>query len=94
MPSLTIALSSDQEALMKRLIESGAYDSPEDLLTAAFSRLEAFESDIEARRTELEAKIEEGLDDVRAGRVYDAADVFKELDIIIATGRKRQDAAE
>ena len=42
----------------------------------------------------MEASIEEGLEDIRAGRVYDAAEVCAELDTIIAAATRHKDAAE
>lgn len=78
--------STIQEQIDQR-IQSGAYASAEDVLRAAFAALSQQEALSAAPLEELEAmypglrqKIAEGLEDCRAGRLYDGEEFFDELD--------------
>lgn len=68
-------LGSDVEKTIADLIAKGSYSSESDVLTEGVRLVEARER----KRAELEALIQEGLDDVAAGRTIPAEDVFAEL---------------
>jgi antitoxin ParD1/3/4 len=87
MPTLTISLLHEHEALITRLVESGRYSHANDVVLHALALLEDREVAREDRLARFYAKIEEGLEDVRAGRVYDADEVFAELDQIIQNAK-------
>jgi putative addiction module CopG family antidote len=94
MPTLTISLFPEHEALITRLVESGRYPHASDVVLHALALLEDREVAREHRLARFNAKIEEGLEDVRAGRVYDADEVFADLYRSIEERRQQRDAAE
>jgi antitoxin ParD1/3/4 len=94
MPTRAISLFPEDDAFIQRLVESGRYDSASDVVLHALSLLEDHEVARAHKLARLAEKIEEGLEDVRAGRVVDAAEVFRELDEIIARSEAAREDAE
>ena len=82
------------EALIERLVSSGRYADASEVVGTALHLLEEQEAERERMSAELWAKIDEGIADLDAGRVYPAEEVFAELREMIASKRDRRDAAE
>jgi antitoxin ParD1/3/4 len=68
-------LGEESEATLDRLVATKRYGSREDVLREGIRRV-AIDA---ARWARFEAEIQKGLDDVDAGRVYPAEEVFAEL---------------
>ena len=94
MPRRTIHLLPDFEASLDRMVASGRYGTADDVIMYALAALEDQEAVRTAREARLNAMIEEGLADIRAGRTVPAEEVFRELDDIIAKAEAKRDAAE
>lgn len=90
----TIHLMPDFEASLDRLVESGRYGGVNDVIMYAIAALDDREAVREARQTRFMAMIDEGLDDIEAGRTHDIDEVFAELDEIIARNETSRTAAE
>ncbi|HKG82320.1 MAG: type II toxin-antitoxin system ParD family antitoxin [Microvirga sp.] len=90
----TYTIRPDLEAFVDQLVASGRYERPEDAIAEGLELLKDQELAREGRRAELSAKIEEGMEDIRAGRVHDAEDVFREMEELIASKEGNRDAAE
>lgn len=88
------AIRPDLEEFVTKLVASGRYEHPGDAISEGLELLKDQEFAREARRAELLAKIDEGLADIRAGRVHDAEDVFREMEELIASKEANRDAAE
>ena len=85
---MTIALSSEMEALVGARLRSGNYQSAEDVILKGLQLLEAQERKTLSLRQELQV----GLDDVRAVRVTTIAsesDASTLIEDIIRRGRER-----
>jgi antitoxin ParD1/3/4 len=82
----------DLHAFVDGLLSSGRYELESEIIREALELLKGQEYARERRRAEILTKIEEGIADVEAGRVYDAEEVFRELDAIIDNASR--DAAE
>lgn len=74
MPS-TAELDAKDEALVAELVRNGRYASTQEVIKEGL-RLVVWR---EQKRAEFEAAIDRGLDDIKAGRVRDADEVFEEL---------------
>lgn len=74
MPS-TAELDAKDEALVAELVRNGRYASTQEVIKAGL-RLVVWR---EQKRAEFEAAIDRGLEDIKAGRVRDADEVFEEL---------------
>jgi antitoxin ParD1/3/4 len=88
------AIRPDLQEFLDRLVASGRYEDVEDAISDGLELLKDREFAREGRRAELLTKINEGIADVRAGRVHDAEDVFREMEELIASKEARRDAAE
>jgi len=64
------------EAVVERLVKEGRYGSKSEVLRAGVRMVEEHET----RLAELRAKLQVGIDDIAAGRVHDAEDVFREIE--------------
>ena len=69
-------LGQPLEAVVAELVETGRFGSSNDVLREGVRLVQARE----ARRTALQAAIDEGLADMAAGRTRPAEDVFAELE--------------
>ena len=92
MPS-RYTVPEDVEPSIDRLIETGAYSEPEEVIRAAMLVLEAQESDDVELSDELLAAIEAARADIDENGGIPAEEVFAEMDDIIRRGETR-DAAE
>lgn len=88
-----IALDHRGEEFIQRMLDSKRYEHASDVVLDALRLLDDQEKLRELKRAELYAKIDEGLDDVRAGRTLPAEEVFASLRETVRTRTKR-DAAE
>jgi antitoxin ParD1/3/4 len=73
--TMTVELGT-LEAVVERLVKEGRYGSKSEVLRAGVRLVEEHET----RLAELRAKLQEGIDDIAAGRVYDAEEVFREIE--------------
>jgi antitoxin ParD1/3/4 len=73
---VSISLGGHFEKFVQDQIAHGRYHTPSEVVQDALRLME----DREKQLTALDAAIEQGLDDIAAGRVYDADSVFDELD--------------
>lgn len=89
-----IILDGEAEEFIQRMVESKRYADASDVVMHAIVLLEDQVRAAERRGAEFDAKIEEGLEDIRAGRVHDAEDVFREMEELIASKEARPAAAE
>lgn len=75
-----MAISADLgnvlEAFVNKLVENGRYNSKSEVLREGVRLIQ----DREAKLAALDAAVERGLADVKAGRLYPMEDVFNELD--------------
>lgn len=76
--------------LIRELVESGRFESPEEVILAGLELLHHEELLRQARIEDMRQKVQEGLEDVKAGRVVPAEEVFKELEARYAMAGKRQ----
>lgn len=73
--AISAELGETLEKVVADLVENGRYNSKSEVLREGVRLVQ----EREARLRELDAKIQVGLDDIEAGRVYAAEDVFAEL---------------
>jgi antitoxin ParD1/3/4 len=74
MPISTL-LGSNLEGAVQRLVESGRYNSRDEVLREGVRLVEEREKAVAA----LDAALERGLADADSGRIHDADEVFAEL---------------
>ncbi len=72
MSTLKVSLDAEQDRFVEEQIRLGAYADGESMLRAAFDRLRDDEA---ARDARYRAKVQEGLDDLAAGRSVVVDDV-------------------
>jgi antitoxin ParD1/3/4 len=65
---MSISLSPEIERLIEEKVESGEYDSADEVVRDALRALSAAEQDHANRLEALRAKIQEGIDDLENGR--------------------------
>lgn len=73
--TMTVELGA-LEAVVERLVKEGRYGSKSEVLRTGVRMVE----EREAKLAELKALLQVGLDDIAAGRVHDAEDVFREIE--------------
>ncbi len=83
---VVVSIESRHRRLVEKLVRSGRYASPGEVIHAAMRLLEAVERD---RAEELEA-IRRGLEDVKAGRTRPAEEVFADLERKYPDVRRRR----
>ena len=87
---MSVDLGKRLEATVNKLVKKGRYNSRSEVLREGVRLVE----EREKRLAELDAAIEEGLADIRAGRVHSAEEVYEEvhkhIDMIAAKQRKRR----
>jgi antitoxin ParD1/3/4 len=79
MPS-SYSLGEYFESFVQAQLASGRYNNASEVLRDALRLMEARERKLAA----LDAAIERGMADIKAGRVYDADEVFDELEAELA----------
>ncbi len=72
MSTLKISLDADQDRFVEEQVRSGAYADAETVVRAAVDQFRESEA---ARTERFHAKIQEGLDDLAAGRVEVVTDI-------------------
>jgi antitoxin ParD1/3/4 len=77
--AISAELGENLEKVVADLVENGRYNSKSEVLREGVRLVQ----EREARLRELDAKIQAGLDDIEAGRVYPAEEVFAELKELI-----------
>ena len=65
---MSISLSPEIERLIEEKVESGEYDSADEVVRDALRALSAAEQEHASRLEALRAKIQEGIDDLENGR--------------------------
>ena len=88
-----IVLDKANEDFIQRMMDSGRYDSPSNVVLDAFQMLEDREAALEARRTALLASIDEAIADIDQNGGIPAEQVFAEMEELIRS-KERRDAAE
>jgi len=73
--AISAELGENLEKVVIDLVENGRYNSKSEVLREGVRLVQ----EREARFRELDAKIQAGLDDVEAGRVYPADEVFERV---------------
>lgn len=81
-------LGRDIVSIVDEVMETGHYASRDDVLRAGVKLVQ----ERERKRAELAALLQEGLDDIKAGRIHDLEDVFRELDEELAELARRRSA--
>lgn len=76
---MRISLSPDVERLIEEQVESGAYDSADDVVRDALRALCEEDQDYAARLAALRGEIQEGIDDLDNGRYSLKDEVFARL---------------
>lgn len=69
--ALNISLPPELEAQVRKRVDSGLYGSASELVREALRLFETFEQLRSSKLTQLRVDIEEGLADIRAGKVAD-----------------------
>ncbi len=82
--TMTVELDT-LEAVVERLVKEGRYGSKSEVLRAGVRLVEEHET----RLAELRAKLQEGIDDLEAGRFV----TLDELEAEFAERRRKRDAA-
>jgi len=75
---MSIQLAPESEAILNRLVASGAYSTTTDAVAAAVQLLEA-EAQRRRKHEELKALIREGIEQVERSELYDGEEVFDEI---------------
>jgi Arc/MetJ-type ribon-helix-helix transcriptional regulator len=77
---MAIELDPKIEERIKQEVESGRFENPQELVTVAVEEYLREPDVLKAyTREEIEEKIDRGLADIEAGRVYDGEEVFQRL---------------
>jgi antitoxin ParD1/3/4 len=79
---MTIELSPELEKLVEAEMQSGEYGSPSEVIAQALRFFGEFHQQTDWSAVDipnLDALLEEGQRDIKAGRVHDAEEVFDEL---------------
>ena len=93
MPS-SYAIGPHFEAMIQRLLEGGRYTNASEIVRAGLRLLEEREEALAREQAEFWAKIDEGLQSVREGRLIPAEEVFAELERVARERQASRDAAE
>jgi antitoxin ParD1/3/4 len=93
MPS-SYAIGQHFEAMIQRLLQSGRYSNASEVVRAGLRLLEEREEALARQQAEFWAKIDQGLQSAREGRLIPADEVFKELERIVSQRQNSRDAAE
>jgi Arc/MetJ-type ribon-helix-helix transcriptional regulator len=82
---LTMQLSDDLEALVKKRLASGAFESAEEVIRQALETQEAEAQWTELERLELDRKIDRARAQVESGQVYSREAALAKLDALRRT---------
>lgn len=84
MASMNVSLPDPMRDFVQSRIESGQYASVSDYVRDLIRRDQSETEDEQRWLQELDASIERGIEDVKAGHVHDLAEVCAELEAEIA----------
>jgi antitoxin ParD1/3/4 len=73
---MSVDLGTQLESVVEALVKNGRYGSKSEVLREGVRLVQ----EREARIAELDAALDEGLEDIRAGRTVDADEVFDRLE--------------
>ena len=76
---ISISLSSDFDKFIKEQMETGLYNSVNDIIQEAMTLLVKRKAVQQEELTALIAELEKGGEDIKAGRYSDADEFFQEL---------------
>ncbi len=76
---ISISLSSDFDKFIKEQMETGLYNSVNDIIQEAMTLLVKRKAVQQEELTALIAELEKGEEDIKAGRYSDADEFFQEL---------------
>lgn len=78
---MTVRLAPQQEEIVQRVVRTGRYASPEEVLDAALRRLEEEELVRQLRLGQLRDEIDRGIDQVQRGQVktFDPVEMKKRV---------------
>ena len=76
---ISISLSSDFDKFIKEQMETGLYNSVNDIIQEAMTLLVERKAVQQEELTALIAELEKGEEDIKAGRYSDADEFFQEL---------------
>lgn len=76
---MDISLSSDFDKFIKEQMETGLYNSVNDIIQEAMTLLVKRKAVQQEELTALIAELEKGEEDIKAGRYSDADEFFQEL---------------
>ncbi len=79
MPTRNVVLTEHHEKLLERLVSSGRYQNASEVLREGLRLVETKEAEDEAKLKALRAAVQEGIDDIEAGR-YKEFESFEALD--------------
>jgi len=89
---MDVHLKPELEQLIRSKVDSGEYDSPNDVVCEALRLLEERDRLLRIQRDEISKKIDQGLESLRAGEGVDGEAVFDrieaELDALEHTGHQ------
>ena len=88
--SMTVDLSPELEALVRRDIAGGAYASVDEFVTKAVTELHEREQWLAEQREEIRTKIEEGWASAERGELLDEAEVKREMSAMKAAWRAQR----
>ena len=70
MPTRNVVLTEHHEELLERLVSSGRYQNASEVLREGLRLVESKEAENEAKLKALRAAVQEGIDDIEAGRSH------------------------
>jgi antitoxin ParD1/3/4 len=76
---MNVTLTPDEEQFIKQTIERGRFNSPGEIVRAAFRLLKEQEAVYQIRLEELRKEIQIGLDQAERGELIEGEEVFKRL---------------
>lgn len=73
---MKVELTEREERIIESKMKTGRYKSPAEVVSAALGMISTKPESIE----EMRAMIQEGVDDIKAGRVVDGKETFRKMD--------------
>jgi antitoxin ParD1/3/4 len=78
---MNISITPELEKFVQSLVKSGMYNSASEVMRDALRLLEEKQELRKKRIEHLNAEIQKGLDDIKAGRVVSAEEVMRDMQI-------------
>jgi len=87
---MNISLTPTLEKMIQQKVKSGRYQTASEVVRDALRVLEERDESLYARKAELMAKIQKGLDDVKAGRVrpFDMGEIRRKGMLLLEARKK------